>query len=589
MQVTSGAVGNIFAELPPDTAWQLTYQTESPAPGLEVITFIWHAEKPLPPPRTQIAWSLPKVKAVFRWSPVSVFNRSVPPDWCSSRPSSLAESAPVMLFGSSSGENLLAFAVSEAVCPVVLSGGVHEEDCTLNCKAVLFQDPEAPLSDYVAKLYLDVRCCFYADTLRDISDWFAAMETYKPMAVPVFARRAFYSSWYTFHQNLLDSELEKECLCAREYGLHGIIVDDGWQTDDDQRGYAYCGDWEESKKRFPDMKAHIERIHAMDMKYLLWYSVPFVGFNSQSYSVFKGKYLKENGKSKAAILDPRFPEVRQYLTELYCRALREWDLDGFKLDFIDSFQLPDPDPAVAENYAGRDIKSLHTAVDVLLSEVVEKLTAIKKNLLFEFRQNYIGPAIRQYGNMFRAADCPGDLLSNRIRTVDLRLLAGQTAVHSDMLQWNPSEKVEDAALQILNTIFSVPQISVKLSTLPGKHRKMLRFWLDYCRKHSKLLLQSRLLPYHPEANYPAVEAQDASGRIIALYQGSYTVDVTSCSGTVVHLINATGGNKVILRSRVWPENIALYDCCGNAVKTELCLSGISEVIMPPGGLMVLHY
>ena len=25
--------------------------------------------------------------------------------------------------------------------------------------------------------------------------------------------------------------------------MESIIVDDGWQTDDNNRGYAYCGDW----------------------------------------------------------------------------------------------------------------------------------------------------------------------------------------------------------------------------------------------------------------------------------------------------------------------------------------------------------
>ena len=53
--------------------------------------------------------------------------------------------------------------------------------------------------------------------------------------------------------------------------------------------------------------------------------------------------------------------------------------------------------------------------------------------MIEFRQSYIGPAIRKYGNIFRAGDCPADILSNRIHTIDLRLTSGSTAVHSDML------------------------------------------------------------------------------------------------------------------------------------------------------------
>ena len=59
--------------------------------------------------------------------------------------------------------------------------------------------------------------------------------------------------------------------------MKGVIIDDGWQTDDNRRGYAFCGDWEISERRFPDMRAHVERVHRLGMKYLVWFSVPFMG------------------------------------------------------------------------------------------------------------------------------------------------------------------------------------------------------------------------------------------------------------------------------------------------------------------------
>ena len=239
--------------------------------------------------------------------------------------------------------------------------------------------------------------------------------------------------------------------------MKGIIVDDGWQTDDNKRGYAFCGDWEISRRRFPDMPAHVAKIHELGMKYVVWFSVPFVGEHSKAYERFKGKYLYESKRLNTAVLDPRFPEVREYLINIYENAMREWGIDGFKLDFIDTMHFDGEDPAVAENYAGRDIKCLPEAVDLLLSDTMRRLRAIKPDVLIEFRQSYIGPAIRKYGNMFRASDCPADVLSNRLRTLDLRLTTGTTAVHSDMLEWNCAESAEVAALQLLNILFSVPQ------------------------------------------------------------------------------------------------------------------------------------
>ncbi|MFS6558390.1 hypothetical protein VPJ68_23540, partial [Parabacteroides distasonis] len=101
-------------------------------------------------------------------------------------------------------------------------------------------------------------------------------------------------------------------------------------------------------------------------------------------------YLTDGGNTD--VLDPRFPEVREFLCGLYENALRDWKLDGLKLDFIDRFKFTGEDPAVAQNYAGRDIKSLPAAVDTLMNGISRRLRAINPDVLIEFRQEYIGPA-----------------------------------------------------------------------------------------------------------------------------------------------------------------------------------------------------
>ena len=59
---------------------------------------------------------------------------------------------------------------------------------------------------------------------------------------------------------------------------------------------------------------------------------------------------------------------------LYEKALQDWGLDGFKLDFIDSFELSgkslEADPR-------RDYTALDEAVDVLMTDVMKALTALK--------------------------------------------------------------------------------------------------------------------------------------------------------------------------------------------------------------------
>jgi alpha-galactosidase len=255
-----------------------------------------------------------------------------------------------------------------------------------------------------------------------------------------------------------------------------VIGDDGWQTDDNSRGYAYCGDWEVAEGKIPDMKDFVDRIHATGMKIMIWYSVPFVGLHSKNYERFKDMLMDHTGNMRDYwSMDPRYKEVRDFLVDTYAKAVKDWKLDGLKLDFIDSFQLHGKS---LEYDARRDYQSLEEAIDALMTEVKEALTAINPEILIEFRQTYVGPAIRKYGNMLRVGDCPADAMLNRQDVVNLRLTSGETAVHSDMIMWHSDACVEAAAMQLVSVLFSVPQISMKIAKLREEHKKMLGFYLS---------------------------------------------------------------------------------------------------------------
>ena len=68
----------------------------------------------------------------------------------------------------------------------------------------------------------------------------------------------------------------------------------------------------------------MKNVHKLGMKYMVWFGVPFIGYSSEAYGRFKGKYLNDMKNLDCASLDPRFPEVREYLIETCERILREW-------------------------------------------------------------------------------------------------------------------------------------------------------------------------------------------------------------------------------------------------------------------------
>jgi alpha-galactosidase len=156
---------------------------------------------------------------------------------------------------------------------------------------------------------------------------------------PKYASAPLYSAWYSFHQRTIPDEIIAQCKIAKEYGMDTLIVDDGWQTDDNSRGYGYCGDWEVCQTKIPDMKCFVDAIHDLDMKFVIWFNVPYVGWYSKNFEKFKGMYLYERAPMKASILDPRFKVVRDFITDKYVSFVKEYGIDGLKLDFIDSFGL----------------------------------------------------------------------------------------------------------------------------------------------------------------------------------------------------------------------------------------------------------
>ena len=568
-----------------ESAWSVQATVMSKG-ETEEISIEMTAPQPIKPSQLKVTFSTPQTDAHHLWHANRDCRMVLPPDWKGKFSSALAQNMPLYSFINSNNRNRLTIATSEAKRRIDAKIGLREEGAVLYGALSFFTEVEAPISHYKTTILLDKRDIFWADAVREGAQWIESKNDFKVCQVPEAAFEPLYSTWYQFHQQITDTEIEAECRKAVKLGMKTIIVDDGWQTADNNRGYAYCGDWKVAPVRIKDMAAHVRRVQNIGFKYMLWYSVPFVGEHSQAYERFKGKFL---GPSHGAfVLDPRFPEVREYLISTYENALKEWNLDGFKLDFIDSFKVKGVDPAIAENYAGRDIKSVPEAVDRLMKDVLSRLQAIKPDILIEFRQNYIGPAIRQYGNMFRASDCPGDMQNNRMRIANLRLTSGTTAVHADMIEWNPSEKPEVAARHILSALYGVVQYSVMLRELPESHFKVVTHWLDFSQKHRNTLLKSDFRPYHPEAGYPILEAESNSERIISVYQEGMVVKA-GASDRDTYIINASGAEKVAVELVGKPKKAEYYDTFGNPVAGAKLAKGLQNVNIPVSGYVKLIY
>jgi alpha-galactosidase len=539
-------------------------------------------ESPVPaePPEFSVRWSHPAVDVAGFWNTNLSLDRVN--YYRNSLESRSTSGAPLISLLNPGDFNRITVAASDALNPVELRAYVREEDARFYFILTFCSERMPEATVYEAIIRLDVRPVPFHEALAGASEWWATQPGYEPAPVPDAALLPVYSTWYSFHQNLDVDEVLAELTLAASMGYEVVIVDDGWQTLDNQRGYRFTGDW--VPERIPDMKGFVDAVHELGMKFMLWYSVPLVGEESENFSRFQGKYLSHWESQGAYVLDPRYPEVREFIIGTYLQAMEDWGLDGFKLDFIGMLAANETTVLTAER--GRDFASVNEASDRLMTDVMARLREANPDILIEFRQPYIGPLMRKYGNMFRGVDAPDNAWANRAEVTDVRLLSGNTAPHSDMFMWHPNEPVEAAALQFLNVLFAVPQLSVKLTQFPEDHQRMVREWTRYWKDNRGVLLKGEFHPSSPGSIYPVIVAFRGGKAIAGVYSNS-VVRLPDADLSAVDLVNANAGSSVVmeLSRSMGGVDVTTFDTEGNRIDAHRRTLGpnIHRFDVPPSG------
>lgn len=531
------------------------------------------------PETFEIKWNFPASDITSTWNPGMHDIHGLGFEWGQiTVKSRLASWMPVQELISPKGRNKLLIAVSDVDTPISIKTGLREEDATFACKIEFFTIPTSPRKEYSTTVRFDMRDIPYYDSIYDTTAWWEKDCGYESAYVPESAKMPMDSLWYSFHQMLDRDEIIKECKASHEIGLETVIIDDGWQTDDNNRGYAYCGDWNVAPKKMGDMAALVQSIHDIGMKVMLWYSVPFMGKYTENYDRFKDMLLEGSGNDKDFFgLDPRYKAVREYLVGIYRKAVSEWKLDGLKLDFIDSFVLKGKSLEYDEK---RDYQSLEDAIHALMNEVRETLTEINPEILIEFRQSYVGPSIRKYGNMLRVGDCPCDTLKNRVGVINLRLTSGRTAVHSDMLMWNTEDSAENAALQFASILYSVPQVSVRADKLPDSHYSMLKYYISFWKEWKDVLLNGKLTAENPECNYSSACSTLNNKSVIT----TFTSPVVFVRTDEAAIVNASALTSIIIKGAK-DKNFTVVNCMGKTLDSGVINSDIEEISVPVSGMI----
>jgi alpha-galactosidase len=514
------------------------------------------------------------------WYPMGGRDHSFRQWWFPNTQESVFEAgAPVMCVYDYENKNIITAALSDSVKRTKISASVDDlnqrDEILLKIEIIddgLFQQP-----DHEIILRVDKRPLEYYDAVAEACDWMRSFLK-KLIPIPEDARVPLYSSWYNFHQEPEQKLLTEELKVAAEMGFRTVILDDGWQFEGKNTGdYYKCGDWHVALDKFPDFKKFVDDVHSFGMKLMVWFPVPFAGFATEDYRRFKDKMAFDIDWMRAGVYDVRYKELRDYIAGTYEKFVDDYGIDGLKLDFVDAWGTTTDVPPKNDEM---DHERLFDAVRTLMDEIYAKMTARDPDFLFEFRQVYVGPEIVNHCNMLRVADCAADSVTNRIGIGSLRIVNGATAIHSDMLLWGKKESPVNCMRQMLNIMFSVPQISVLLTKVPGDQKLAVKRFVDYWSENRNVLLDGKFRAVDPGANYSLMSAEKDGKKITVLYSTS-EVELTACAEDVW---NNTFKNYIVV-SCPPGKDYAVFDWRGDKIGCGVTAGTIQKIAVPAGGMV----
>lgn len=403
---------------------------------------------------------------------------------------------------------------------------------------------------------------------RTPGPWTEAVRYYHSVArrnLPAFPPAAWepvYCTWYACHAAVHQDKLEANANLAAALGFRTFILDDGWCFDTDKAvsaetlktWYAEIGDWEVSRRKFPDFSGHVARVQAMGMKYLLWVAPLMLGIHSKAFAVHRRACFEDEIEGYRMI-DPANEAVCADVLRKMGELVADNGLDGLKVDFLDSI------PARADVARGEVMLRF-------MRSLAKTVRAATTESLIEFRQKYANPQVLDCATQFRAGDVPFDFLENLRQIAQVRLCVGDgVPVHADPAFWHPEESDRNVARHLICALAGVPMVSVDLVGLTEDRREMIRLWLAFYHAHIETFRSGTWTVHYQGENLAAIQCRAAGECIVVLL-----------SPCVLEQIREGGGN-------LWVLNASTDTLLGPFDEVLDCRHRkISDKVVPPAGL-----
>lgn len=328
----------------------------------------------------------------------------------------------------------------------------------------------------------------------------------------------WWCPWTDWHSDRVDHDLM--LANAREavaLGIRNLIIDDGWFGPGLDCGHDVelnLGDWSADPRKFPDLPATVRAIHELGANVVLWCAPHAVSPHAACLDE-RRPFLIEREPGVPALthngyhpLCFRSPEARAVMADICLGLIERYGVRGAKYDLFNNV----PDCACANPAHAHDTDSMVEGLRRLLADIDRRTRERAPGFVTELKQNYGTPWLHHHGTCMRAGDTPYDPLGNFARTA--YVAAYTPYAINDYQTLSNDDDPADAMVMIVRMLAAgIPTYSMDLVALREEHRRSLRFYHDWYRRHLAAVHRPRE-PRTPDLGWWTIPAGDRDCHIV---------------------------------------------------------------------------
>ena len=384
-----------------------------------------------------------------------------------------------------------------------------------------------------------------------------------------------YCTWYAYHGALHQKEAEACARRARDLGFGAFILDDGWAYDGDQRVGASLGPWhrgngdyQPSKRKFPDFGEHVALVKSMGLRYILWVAPFIVGRQTLAFRKLRKHLLPSWLDEGFMVSDPRSDAAIGHVVDALTGLLRAYPVDGFKVDY--DYGLLGP---------GQTLRGLGAAYGEAARRIVESLRrinpAVEWNLL-------VTPFSREVTAAYRCVDVPFDPDSNRLFMANLAAVATRGALASDPALWRRDEPVDVVHRHLVPSLLIVPSVGAPIMDLPKTHLEAIRAWLGFYRRHQRILNHGTFRARWAAGDFQSFARRCQDRQVLAAFS-RYPLEI---DGSVESWVINAGHENALVLNLSRRLGLMVEDADGRRVRRTRALpAGLQSVDCTPGTVL----